>query len=656
MTQKIQCVPDAAAIAPGASVEALLGRLTQQMLRHRSADGVWEGHLSSSALATAVAAFALHQVDPLGQRPRIDQALRWLVAHANTDGGWGDTPQSRSHPSTTLLCRAALTAADPTDAGCREARCAADAWITRQAGSLAPEAIASLALTRYGRDRTFSTPILVMCARAGLLGPSASAWRHVPPLPFELVAIPARWYRFAGLPVVSYALPALIAMGVAHHRNRRSRLPGLAWLRDALTPLALRRLARIQPASGGFLEAAPLTGFVALSLCAAGEADHPVVGRAVGFLTATVRADGSWPIDTNLKTWVTTQAVEALTGLPQADVARLSQAGVLTPIRDWLLRTQHRAPHPYTGAAPGGWAWTDLSGGVPDADDTAGALIALRHLAGPSDPAASDAAGHGLRWLLNLQNRDGGLPTFCRGWGKWPFDRSCPDLTAHAVAAMRAWFDACSPKLRARLRVGMKRAIRYLERTQNRDGSWTPLWFGNEHAAGSENRTYGTAQAVLALSRLDAAGNAAHLAVMLEAAARWLHANQNDDGGWGGVKGTPSSIEETALATRALAVFQGASDAAIHGGMVWLQRNIPEEEDLKPAPIGLYFASLWYWERLYPVIYALGACGAVTSVFASLPSAGGDFFGLARRMKMRYDYPSFLMPPAARGTCENRGR
>jgi squalene-hopene/tetraprenyl-beta-curcumene cyclase len=624
-------------VASAATVEALLGRLTQQMLRHRGADGVWDGHLSSSALATAVAAFALHQVDPRGHRPQVGQALRWLVDHANADGGWGDTSQSCSHPSTTLLCRAALTAADPADADCRAARCAADAWIARRAGSLAPEAIADLALTRYGRDRTFSTPILVMCAQAGLLGPAASAWCHVPPLPFELVAIPSRWYRLAGLPVVSYALPALIAMGLAHHRNRRSRLPGLAWLRDALAPLALRKLARIQPASGGFLEAAPLTGFVALSLCAAGEANDPVVGRAVGFLTATVRADGSWPIDTNLKTWVTTQAVEALAELPQSDVARLSQAGVFTPIRDWLVRTQHRAPHPYTGAAPGGWAWTDLSGGVPDADDTAGALIALRHLTGSSDSAASHAAEHGLRWLLDLQNRDGGLPTFCRGWGKLPFDRSCPDLTAHAVAAMRAWFDACPPKLRARLRVGMKRALRYLERMQNRDGSWTPLWFGNEHAVHSENRTYGTAKAVLALSRLDAAADATRLAVMLDAAARWLQANQNDDGGWGGVKGTPSSIEETALATHALAVFRAAPDAAIHGGMAWLQRNIPEAEDWKPAPIGLYFASLWYWERLYPLIYALGACGAVTSAFSSLPSACLSPAGVA-------EYPTVSMP------------
>jgi len=615
MTHNIQRIQNAAAVASGAAADALQKRLTRQMLRERGADGVWEGHLSSSALATAVAAFALHQVDPQGHRPLIGQALRWIVAHANADGGWGDTPQSRSNPSTTLLCRAALTAADPADADCRAARTAADAWIARRAGSLAAEAIAALALTRYGRDRTFSTPILVMCARAGLLGPAVSAWRHVPPLPFELVAIPARWYRFVGLPTVSYALPALIAMGVAHHRNRRSRLPGLAPLRDALAPLALRRLARIQPASGGFLEAAPLTGFVALSLCAAGESDHPVVGRAVGFLTATVRADGSWPVDTNLKTWVTTQAVEALTGLPQADVARLSQTGVFAPVRDWLLRTQHRAPHPYTGAAPGGWAWTDLSGGVPDADDTAGALIAMSQLADSPDPAVSRAAEDGLRWLLDLQNRDGGLPTFCRGWGRLPFDRSCPDLTAHAVAAMQMWLDASPPKLRARLRTGMRRALRYLGRTQNRDGSWTPLWFGNEHAAHAENRTYGTARVLLALRRLDAPADAARLTVMREAAARWLQANQNDDGGWGGVKDTPSSIEETALATRALVVFRAAPDATIHRGIAWLQQNIPESEDWAPAPIGLYFASLWYWERLYPLIYALGACAAVTALF-----------------------------------------
>ena len=34
------------------------------------------------------------------------------------------------------------------------------------------------------------------------------------------------------------------------------------------------------------------------------------------------------------------------------------------------MSCQNQQTHPFTGAAPGGWGWTDLSGAVPDADDT----------------------------------------------------------------------------------------------------------------------------------------------------------------------------------------------------------------------------------------------------------------------------------------------
>ncbi|MEZ6048428.1 MAG: hypothetical protein R3C11_23220 [Planctomycetaceae bacterium] len=44
-----------------------------------------------------------------------------------------------------------------------------------------------------------------------------------------------------------------------------------------------------------------------------------------------------------------------------------------------------------------------------------------------------------MNWLLDLQNRDGGWPTFCRGWGALPFDRSAPDLTAHALRALHQY-------------------------------------------------------------------------------------------------------------------------------------------------------------------------------------------------------------------------
>src|SRR5262249_1780748 len=149
---------------------------------------------------------------------------------------------------------------------------------------------------------------------------------------------------------------------------------------------------------------------------------------------------------------------------------------------------------------PGGWAWTPLPGGVPDADDTAGALLALRNL-GQLDGEIQDAARRGIRWLLGLQNRDGGMPTFCRGWGKLPFDRSGADLTAHALAAWQAWLPQMDAAIRPAIERAMARAKFYLERTQNEDGSWTPLWFGNEHAPEETNLTYGTARTVIGLPR-----------------------------------------------------------------------------------------------------------------------------------------------------------
>ena len=93
------------------------------------------------------------------------------------------------------------------------------------AGSLEPEALAAAITRRYGKDRTFSVPILTHCALCGRLGSGAEAWRLIPQLPFELAALPHAWFKWLRLPVVSYALPALIAIGQVRHRRRPTRNP-----------------------------------------------------------------------------------------------------------------------------------------------------------------------------------------------------------------------------------------------------------------------------------------------------------------------------------------------------------------------------------------------------------------------------------------------
>ncbi len=156
------------------------------------------------------------------------------------------------------------------------------------------------------------------------------------------------------------------------------------------------------------MEATPLTRCVAMRLIAAGRGKHPVTQKCLAFLRTSIREDGSWPIDTNLSTWVTPLSIDGVAGvLSETDRVQL---------RDWLLAQQFQEEHPYTHAAPGAWSWTNLPGAVPDADDTAGALLALKTL-GNVDERARRAAIRGTRWLLDLQNRDGGVPTFCKGWG-----------------------------------------------------------------------------------------------------------------------------------------------------------------------------------------------------------------------------------------------
>ena len=353
-------------------------------------------------------------------------------------------------------------------------------------------------------------------------------------------------------------------------------------------------------------------------------------------------------------------------------------------VKDWLLEQQYRTEHPFTHAAPGGWSWTDLPGGVPDADDTAGALLALKNLATDEHGLNTDTeksvfnpclsvAISGIEWLLDLQNSDGGIPTFCRGWGALPFDRSAPDLTAHALRACDTWRSELSPALQERVDNATQRALHFLAKTQRAEGAWAPLWFGNQHATGEENLTYGTAQVLRGLQELRDP-LAAELAAR---AAAWLMAAQNPDGSWAGgsnadanpaspkgyagasieqrtrlrQEATPGqasnielrseeaaplntrpspldtrhlspaprpstldpssfSIEETALAVGALAGVAGA-EAAVARGVDWLIAATDAGRVTPAAPIGLYFAKLWYFERLYPLVFLAGALARV---------------------------------------------
>ncbi len=653
----------------------------------------WEGELSTSALSTATAVMALQQVCNAGRTAAdysleadfaalIRGGLNWLAEHQNDDGGWGDTVKSISNISTTMLTHAVFHATGTADEFAEQVE-KAKAHIDEKGG--VPAVVA-----RYGKDKTFSVPILTHCALAGLVD-----WKEVTSLPFELACLPAKFYSTIRLPVVSYALPALIAIGQVKHHHRPSWNPIIRFIRNLAIKKSLRVLDRIQPPNGGFLEAAPLTSFVTMSLAGKGLADHVVVKRAVRFLCESARPDGSWPIDTNLATWVTTLSVNALKEHVPDDLR--------SGLSKWLLDQQYKEVHPFTNAAPGGWAWTDLPGGVPDADDTPGAMLALQKLArsqqerdsredaktrrvrsdlrafAPSreksetqtlsaDPGDAGPVENGAAWLLNLQNRDGGFPTFCRGWGTLPFDRSSADITAHCLRAIaqwlcdgkprdyshnqwKAWWLASSlaesERFKLELDTGetfdteprneqqMRRAVRaiesglvFLKRVQRPNGSWVPLWFGNQFAENDENSVYGTSRVLMAyrdLGMLDAPE--------AQKAAAWLASVQEPEQekpssldprpstprGWGGDAGIAPSVEETALAVEVLLEFDSYRKNAFDG-ISWLIDKVVDGSVSVPTPIGFYFARLWYFESLYPLIFAVSALRRAVEISESSPA------------------------------------
>ncbi len=211
-----------------------------QLLQEREPAGHWVGELSTSALSTATAVSALALIERHGATDAksgrfqdelleselselIVRGIEWLADHQNEDGGWGDTDKSYSNISTTML---AVAAFHLTGVPCKHADLLerAEAYIERHGG------IGGLK-KRYGKDKTFAVPILSNCAMAGFV-----PWKSVSALPFELACLPQSFYRYVRLPVVSYAIPALVAIGQARFFNAPPLNPITRFVRRLCVP------------------------------------------------------------------------------------------------------------------------------------------------------------------------------------------------------------------------------------------------------------------------------------------------------------------------------------------------------------------------------------------------------------------------------------
>lgn len=218
-------------------------------------------------------------------------------------------------------------------------------------------------------------------------------------------------------------------------------------------------------------------------------------------------------------------------------------------IGDWVenLRPRDRPRKMGPGGDAGAWAFEYRNDWYPDVDDTAMVCKALWRAARSSrsegESSAGDvyraAASRGVRWILAMQNDDGGWAAFDRTHHReWmehvPFadhnamqDPSCADITGRTIEALIT----CGVP---RDHPAIRRAIAYLRTEQRTEGCWWGRW--------GCNFLYGTWQAVGGLIAAGEDPSAAYL----RKALTWLRMVQNTDGGFG--ESANSYLDESQMA------------------------------------------------------------------------------------------------------------
>ena len=311
--------------------------------------------------------------------------------------------------------------------------------------------------------------------------------------------------------------------------------------------------------------------------------------------------------------WDTAISLRALAAAPQ------TEPETLTRCVDWLLAKEVRQRGDWAAscnAEPAGWFFEHRNAFYPDIDDTIMVMMGLREVS----QAASESLGaarlqrieaacrRGLQWTLALQNHDG-------GWGAFDKDNDLALLCRVPFADHNAMIDPSTPDITARVlemlaafdfRAGhpaADRAVAYVRREQEDDGSWFGRW--------GVNHIYGTWQVLSGLARI---GMAADDAAMRRG-AEWLIAQQQASGGWGE---SPRSYEDSAFrgrgavtASQTAWALLGLLDAgyerhpAVRRGIEFLLRQQrPDGTWAETEFTGTGFPRVFYLRyHLYPVYF-----------------------------------------------------
>ncbi len=238
---------------------------------------------------------------------------------------------------------------------------------------------------------------------------------------------------------------------------------------------------------------------------------------------------------------------------------------ILDVVGDWSVRRP--------GLRPGGWAFQYANPHYPDVDDTAVVGMLLHRNGDPDHAIAIDRA---REWIIGMQSSDG-------GWGAFEPENTHLYLNNIPFADHGALLDPPTADVTARCvsflaQIGMPaddpvmaRALGYLRREQETEGSWFGRW--------GTNYIYGTWSVLCAFN---ATGISQDDPAVRRAVA-WLVSVQRDDGGWGEDEETyrdaphgqytESTPSHTAWALLGLMAAGEAGNAAVARGIDYLTKT-----------------------------------------------------------------------------------
>jgi squalene-hopene/tetraprenyl-beta-curcumene cyclase len=617
-------------------IDHTIGRAQEYFRRAQHTEGYWHRPLEANATMDAEYIFFMHFMERVDAK-RQARVVEHLLSTQLEDGGWSLYPGAPGHLSGTIEAYFALKLAG----------------LSASHPALARARLLILAGGGVAKAGVFTRIFLAYFGQF--------PWRGIPAMPVELVLLPSwlpvnvyemsSWARGTVVPLTVLMaarpfVPIPPERGVAElytEPPERADLSfpaaehALSWRnfflvldrvlkllgRSPVKPLRKRALAAAadwilahQDVNGGWggIQPAMVNSVMALRVLGYAD-DHPAVAKGIQAIEDFMIEEGDalffQPCVS--PTWDTALAAKAL-----LDSGVSPDDPVLRRAADWLIACQIFAggdwqvknPH----LEPGGWAFEFANDSYPDTDDTAVILMVLQRIQTADPRRQARAIRRGLNWTLGMQSSNG-------GWGAFDVDNVREIFNKIPFADMEAMLDQPTADLTGRHLELMgeygydlemrpvRRALAFVRRVQERDGSWWGRW--------GVNYIYGTWSVLAGLraigERLDQP--------YVRRAVQWLKDRQNEDGGWGETCDSyadpalagrgPSTPSQTAWALLGLLAGEDAFSPELVRGIAYLagmQRRDGtwDEQHFTGTGFPRHFYLRYYMYRNYFPLMALG--------------------------------------------------